>query len=140
MTELHAPRAAVRPAARWRTHADFLLGESRAAADRRACTPTGSGAGRATPICATTCDYLRDQLAAAGHDVIVVDQTSPEQRLVGLRTACVIVPGLIPIDFGWQRQRAPAHAPHSATAFRRAGWRGTDLDPADINRVPHPFP
>jgi ribosomal protein S12 methylthiotransferase accessory factor len=83
--------------------------------------------------------YLRDVLAEAGHDVIVVDQTSPEQRLAGLHTACVIVPGLIPIDFGWWRQRG-LNMPRTLTAFRRAGWRSTDLDPADLNRVPHPFP
>lgn len=83
--------------------------------------------------------YCRDILVDAGHDVIVVDQTSPEQELVGLRSARVIVPGAIPIDFGWTKQRA-LRMPRMRTAYRRAGWRTTDLDDAELNRVPHPFP
>lgn len=42
----------------------------------------------------------------AGHDVGVVNQTTPEQQGMGLRTVCVLTPGLLPIDFGWTRQRA----------------------------------
>jgi ribosomal protein S12 methylthiotransferase accessory factor len=120
------------------THADFLLGESRAQpmstvyADWQRTRPRN-------PDLLADVDFLRDELAAAGHDVIVVDQTSPEQRLAGLHTACVIVPGLIPIDFGFWRQRG-LNMPRTLSAFRRAGWRSTDLDPADLNRVPHPFP
>ncbi len=87
-------------------------------------------------------DDVRDLvnlLTSAGHDVIAVDQTSPEQLDVGLRTACVIVPGLIPIDFGWQRQRV-LYMPRLRQAFQRAGWRDTELDTSEINFVPHPFP
>ncbi|MEU9234368.1 TOMM precursor leader peptide-binding protein [Streptomyces subrutilus] len=80
-----------------------------------------------------------DELVRAGHDVIVVDQTTPEQRRIGLRTVCAVVPGLLPIDFGWSRQRAPS-MPRLRTAPRRAGLRETDLTAADIRRVPHPFP
>jgi ribosomal protein S12 methylthiotransferase accessory factor len=83
--------------------------------------------------------YCRNVLAEAGFDVIVVDQTSPEQALVGLHTARVIVPGLIPIDFGWDMQRVLG-MPRLRTAFRHAGWRDTDLDDAELNYVPHPFP
>jgi ribosomal protein S12 methylthiotransferase accessory factor len=82
--------------------------------------------------------YCRDLLVAAGLDVIVVDQTAPEQELLGLRTVCVIVPGLLPIDFGWSRQRA-LHMPRTRTAFRRAGWRTTDLQDSELHQVPHPF-
>ncbi len=83
--------------------------------------------------------YCRDQLVAAGFDVIVVDQSAPEQRELGLHTVATIVPGLIPIDFGWGNQRALT-MPRLRTAFRRAGWRDTDLDPAELVRIPHPFP
>ncbi len=83
--------------------------------------------------------YCRDELVRAGYDVIVVDQTSPEQEALGLRTVCVIVPGLLPIDFGWARQRA-LHMPRTRTAFRRAGWRADDLTEAELHKVPHPFP
>ncbi|HEY7483062.1 MAG TPA: TOMM precursor leader peptide-binding protein [Streptosporangiaceae bacterium] len=83
--------------------------------------------------------FCRDRLIAAGFDVIVVDQTCPEQELVGLHNVCVIVPGLIPIDFGWHRQRA-LHMPRMRTAFRRAGRRTTDLADSELHLVPHPFP
>ncbi|MFJ6758575.1 TOMM precursor leader peptide-binding protein [Streptomyces sp. NPDC091273] len=80
-----------------------------------------------------------DELVRAGHDVIVVDQTTPEQRRIGLHTVCAVVPGLLPIDFGWSRQRAP-YLPRLRSAPRRAGLREADLTEADIRRVPHPFP
>jgi ribosomal protein S12 methylthiotransferase accessory factor len=81
----------------------------------------------------------REELTAAGYDVIVVDQTTPEQQRLGLRTVCTLVPGLLPIDFGWNRQRA-LHMPRLRTAFRRAGLRGTDLRDDELRLVPHPFP
>ncbi|MEU9320903.1 TOMM precursor leader peptide-binding protein [Streptomyces sp. NPDC048295] len=79
------------------------------------------------------------ELVRAGHDVIVVDQTTPEQERVGLRTVSTLVPGLLPIDFGWNRQRAPL-MPRLRTALRRGGHRATDLTDAEIRMVPHPFP
>ncbi|HEU5333874.1 MAG TPA: YcaO-like family protein, partial [Actinocrinis sp.] len=81
----------------------------------------------------------RDELVAAGFDVIVVDQTSPEQERMGLRTVCTLAPGLLPIDFGWSRQRA-LQMPRLRTAFRRAGLRDRDLEDCDLRVVPHPFP
>ncbi|GHA91007.1 hypothetical protein GCM10010305_38470 [Streptomyces termitum] len=78
-------------------------------------------------------------LAGAGHDVVVVDQTTPEQERMGLRTVSTLVPGLLPIDFGWNRQRAPL-LPRLRTALRRGGHRAADLTDAEIHRVPHPFP
>ncbi|MYU23165.1 TOMM precursor leader peptide-binding protein [Streptomyces sp. SID8352] len=82
---------------------------------------------------------VRDELVRAGHDVIVVDQTSPEQERMGLRTVSTLVPGLLPIDFGWNRQRA-LHMPRLRTAQRRGGLRDRDLAEAEIRRAPHPFP
>lgn len=83
--------------------------------------------------------FVQDALTAAGFDVIIVNQTSPEQRAEGLHTVCVLVPGLLPIDFGWARQRV-LHLPRTRTAFRRAGWLSRELSPDELNRVPHPFP
>ncbi|RLU81544.1 bacteriocin biosynthesis protein SagD [Streptomyces griseocarneus] len=78
-------------------------------------------------------------VAGEGFDVVVVDQTLPEQRALGLHTVSVLVPGLLPIDFGWRRQRAP-HMPRMRTALRAAGRRERDLRPEDLNPAPHPFP
>ncbi|MER5629113.1 TOMM precursor leader peptide-binding protein [Streptomyces nitrosporeus] len=68
-------------------------------------------------------------VTAAGFDVVVVDQTLPEQRALGLHTVKVLVPGLLPIDFGWSRQRA-RHMPRMRTT----------LGPSGLNPAPHPFP
>ncbi|MFG2639792.1 TOMM precursor leader peptide-binding protein [Streptomyces sp. NPDC048370] len=82
---------------------------------------------------------LRDDLVRAGHDVIAVDQTTPEQRRMGLHTVAAIVPGLLPLDFGWTRQRALL-MPRLRTALRTSGRRATDLREDEIKAVPHPFP
>jgi ribosomal protein S12 methylthiotransferase accessory factor len=74
-----------------------------------------------------------------GHDVLVADQTSPEQRAVGLTTVSTIVPGLIPIDFGWTMQRALSMR-RLRVAPVNAGWRDTELTAEDLNMHPHPFP
>lgn len=71
--------------------------------------------------------------------MIVVDQTLPEQRRLGLVTVNVIVPGLVPIDFGWDRQRA-LHLARVRIAPHVAGLRDRPLADADLHRVPHPFP
>ncbi|MEV7416680.1 TOMM precursor leader peptide-binding protein [Streptomyces sp. NPDC089919] len=80
-----------------------------------------------------------DALAGAGHDVIAVDQTPPEQARMGLSTVATVVPGLLPIDFGWNRQRA-LRMPRLRTALRRGGHRERDLTEAELRRAPHPFP
>lgn len=73
--------------------------------------------------------HCRDQIVAAGHDVIVVDTTSPEQRAYGVRSVATIAPGLLPIDFGWDKQRA-LELPRLRSSF----------PDAMAHRVPHPFP
>ncbi|MEE1795373.1 TOMM precursor leader peptide-binding protein [Streptomyces sp. BE308] len=82
---------------------------------------------------------LRDRLTAAGYDVIAVDQTTPEQHRMGLHTVSTTVPGLLPLDFGWTRQRA-LRMPRLRTALRAAGRRPDDLPEGEIKAVPHPFP
>ncbi|MEU8262713.1 TOMM precursor leader peptide-binding protein [Micromonospora sp. NPDC048999] len=84
-------------------------------------------------------EYCLKAVTAQGFDVIAVDQTTPEQRDLGLATASVVVPGLLPIDFGWMRQRAP-RSRRLRTAFRSAGLLDRDLHDDEIHSVPHPFP
>ncbi|MFG2364737.1 TOMM precursor leader peptide-binding protein [Streptomyces mirabilis] len=94
------------------------------------------------PSTADLHDDLRScqaELQDAGFDVVVVDQTTAEQRALGLHTVSTIVPGLLPIDFGWSRQRA-LRMPRMLSAFQRAGMRSDALNEAELNRVPHPFP
>lgn len=83
--------------------------------------------------------YCMEMLFQLGLDIIVVDQTSREQIASGLKTVRVIVPGLLPMDFGWERDRV-LDLPRLRTVPRTAGYRQTDflLDAQKI--VPHPFP
>jgi ribosomal protein S12 methylthiotransferase accessory factor len=78
--------------------------------------------------------HCRNQLVAAGFDVVVVDQSTPEHQLLDLRTVRVVVPGLLPIDFGWRKQRA-LHMPRLRDAFRRV----PGLTDAEVHLVPHPY-
>ncbi|MFF9373721.1 TOMM precursor leader peptide-binding protein [Streptomyces griseoluteus] len=82
---------------------------------------------------------VRDLLGEAGCEVIAVDQTTPEQRRMGLRTVATLAPGLLPIDFGWLRQRALT-LPRLRTAPYRAGMVPAPLREEELRRVPHPFP
>ncbi|KOV59018.1 bacteriocin biosynthesis protein SagD [Streptomyces sp. AS58] len=122
-------------------HADFLL---RATPTRGPLAvadlawPDASGA-MVSPDLRDDLERCVAAVTAAGFDVVVVDQTLPEQRLLGLHTFSVLVPGLLPIDFGWSRQRALG-MPRLRTALREAGLRERDLETADLNPAPHPFP
>jgi ribosomal protein S12 methylthiotransferase accessory factor len=123
-------------------HAHFLIGEPGAPRPPKRSMTKLYGDGSLPPVS----DDLRADLTRcvgavtdAGFDVIVVDQTMPEQRDLGLTTVGVIVPGLLPIDFGWTRQRALG-MPRLRTALREAGLRDRDLVPGDFNPAPHPFP
>lgn len=83
--------------------------------------------------------YCMKTLFQLGLDIIVVDQTSREQSASGLKTVCVLVPGLLPMDFGWERDRV-LDLPRLRTVPRTAGYRQTDFVPQAQNVVPHPFP
>ncbi|MCX4670904.1 TOMM precursor leader peptide-binding protein [Streptomyces sp. NBC_01381] len=90
---------------------------------------------------------VRSQLAhcarlvtdAVDGELAVVDQTPPEQLGIGVRTVAVVSQGLIPIDFGWDQQRA-LHSERLRTAAHRAGLRSAPLSDEEIHRHPHPFP
>lgn len=84
-------------------------------------------------------DLCVQGVTAAGFDAVVVDQTMPEQRDLDLATCDVVVPGLLPIDFGWGRQRARTMS-RLRTAPRAAGLRPDDVPFAQLNPAPHPFP
>lgn len=127
-------------------YADFLLGEREGDRGGGPIAAKGLAPGDLARGAITPGADMRDDVEAcvaavaeAGFDVIVVDQTMPEQRALGFHTAGVIVPGLLPIDFGWSRQRAP-HMPRLRAALRDAGLRERELGPDDVNPAPHPFP
>jgi len=87
-------------------------------------------------------DLLRmlDILHAAGFpETIAIEQTTREQKRLGLSTMRAIVPGLLPIDFGHGKCRA-ATLPRLRDLPFQLGLRNAPLQGADINRVPHPYP
>ncbi|KUJ37202.1 hypothetical protein ACZ90_69745 [Streptomyces albus subsp. albus] len=87
--------------------------------------------------------FLIDRIREAGSDVIAVDQTCPEQHGTGIRTLSVLAPGLIPIDFGWERQRALDHPRLHAYLDGRLAEihpRSAGFGPTGLNPKPHPFP
>lgn len=126
-----------------RAHADHLLG------------PHGEGPGPTVPADQVYREWYRDrprnddltddlrycrsELARSGVDCVVVDQTSPEQLRSGVRTFCVLTPGLLPIDFGWDRQRALL-MPRIGRVAHDLGWSRSRVDEVLAAAVPHPFP
>ncbi|MBB5937934.1 TOMM precursor leader peptide-binding protein [Streptomyces zagrosensis] len=127
-------------------HAQFLVGPRPRPGQRVPPRPRGhSMAAQYGDLAGPSGDLQQDlercvaAVTAAGFDVLVVDQTLPEQRALGLTTVSVLVPGLLPIDFGWRRQRALG-MPRLRTALREAGLRDSDLTPQQFNPAPHPFP
>ncbi|UED87398.1 TOMM precursor leader peptide-binding protein [Streptomyces profundus] len=123
-------------------HAEFLTGAPGAPRPPRHALAEHFAGERALPASGDLRDDVLACVAAvekAGFEVIVVDQTMPGQRALGLWTVSVIVPGLLPIDFGFSRQRALT-LPRMRTGLREAGLRERDLTPADLNPAPHPFP
>ncbi|MBY8872561.1 TOMM precursor leader peptide-binding protein [Micromonospora sp. PLK6-60] len=84
-------------------------------------------------------EYLAGLIAGLGGDVLAVDQTCPEQEIAGVHTMALVAPALIPIDFGWQRQRV-LHSQRLARHLAR-GRQGPDrLGATARNPHPHPFP
>jgi ribosomal protein S12 methylthiotransferase accessory factor len=84
--------------------------------------------------------YCLGLLKQAGlGQVVVVDQTSPEGLGFGIHTVRVIVPGLMPLDFGFERCRG-ASLPRMYSVPVDLGHRTAPGTAADLNYVPHPFP
>ncbi|MCS7461478.1 TOMM precursor leader peptide-binding protein [Paenibacillus doosanensis] len=72
-------------------------------------------------------------------DVIVVDQSTPELRRNGLHCVKVLMPGMLPMTFGYHFTRL--------TGLERAlrvpaelGYTKRPLRPEELNAHPHPFP
>ncbi|MEO7194482.1 MAG: TOMM precursor leader peptide-binding protein, partial [Pseudonocardiaceae bacterium] len=74
-----------------------------------------------------------------GLDVIAVDQTGPEHEAERFACAKVIVPGALPMVFGYRHQRI-----HGFDRLYRIGhqlgYHPRPLTHAELNPHPHPFP
>lgn len=74
-----------------------------------------------------------------GMDLIVVDQTTPEHRECGLSCAKAIIPGMLPMTFGYDFRRVDG-LPRLYEVPYRLGYVDRPLRASDINPHPHPFP
>ncbi|GAA3346686.1 hypothetical protein GCM10020358_58620 [Amorphoplanes nipponensis] len=72
---------------------------------------------------------------ATGLDVVVVDQTTPEQRAGGFTCVKVVVPGTLPMTFGQANRRV--HGLPRLVSVPAALGRAV---PRELNPHPHPFP
>jgi ribosomal protein S12 methylthiotransferase accessory factor len=90
-------------------------------------------------------DLREDLLEVVGRyrkadlDVIIVDQTGPEQRAADLAVVKAIVPGTLSITFGHRNRRVHG-LPRLHTVPMLLGHRSTPLPAAEVNPHPHPFP
>ncbi|WP_283133921.1 TOMM precursor leader peptide-binding protein [Rhizohabitans arisaemae] len=74
-----------------------------------------------------------------GQDVVVVDQTTPEQALGGFACVKVLIPGLLPMTFGHRARRIDG-IPRLLETPHLLGYTEAPLRPEDVNTDPHPFP
>ncbi|WDL98348.1 TOMM precursor leader peptide-binding protein [Alicyclobacillus sp. ALC3] len=72
-------------------------------------------------------------------NVMVVDQTSPELSRNGLSCVKVIVPGMLPMTFGYQFTRLE-HLDRVLNVPMQLGYRDRPLTKKELNPHPHPFP
>lgn len=72
-------------------------------------------------------------------NVIAVDQTSPELSRNGLSCVKVIVPGMLPMTFGYQFTRLE-HLDRVLNVPMQLGYKDRPLTKKELNPHPHPFP
>jgi ribosomal protein S12 methylthiotransferase accessory factor len=84
-------------------------------------------------------EYLIGQVSRRGHDVIVVDQTSPELRAENFWCVRVLAPGLIPLTFG-HRFRRTLHLERLYRIPWELGYADHILTETELNPDPHAFP
>ncbi|MEK8130028.1 TOMM precursor leader peptide-binding protein [Paenibacillus filicis] len=72
-------------------------------------------------------------------DVIVVDQTTPELRRNGLHCVKVLIPGMLPMSFGYHFTRLEG-LERALRVPAELGYTERSLRPEELNAHPHPFP
>jgi ribosomal protein S12 methylthiotransferase accessory factor len=82
---------------------------------------------------------LIDSYLRRGIDLIVVDQTTPEQALQHFSCVKVIMPGMLPMTFGHRYRRQSGFQRLYQLPYQ-LGYRTRPLTDAELNPHPHPFP
>lgn len=91
------------------------------------------------PDLTTDLTSLLSAVMACGMDVIAVDQSSPETLRNGLYCFKVIVPGMLPMTFGYHLTRLEG-LDRVLRVPARLGYAEKPLSPGQLNPHPHPFP
>ena len=115
---------------------DFLLDS------RRPLRTFSERFGRGSARHADLTDDLRDLLEAFRQlklDVIVVDQTTPETLRNGLHCVKALVPGMLPMTFGYHLTRLTGLS-RVLTVPALLGYSPRPLSERELNAHPHPFP
>lgn len=87
-------------------------------------------------------DDLKDALQAFRQlklDVIVVEQTTPELQRNGLHCVKVLIPGMLPMTFGYHMTRLTG-LERVLTVPAKLGYVKEPLSFEQLNPYPHPFP
>jgi ribosomal protein S12 methylthiotransferase accessory factor len=115
---------------------DFLAGPS---AQRRPLAEVGRDGSwpRTTDLRDDLLEMIR-RFREENLEVIVVDQTGPEHRALGLHCVRVLIPGTLPLTYGHSRRRL-RNLPRLLTLPHRLGYAEAPLTMADVNQLPHPF-
>lgn len=88
----------------------------------------------------TDLQLVVDAIAGAGFSPLVVDVSSSLSRRYGFSCVKAVVPGLLPIDFGWSDQRA-LHMSRLREQSEHWMRRNGDADATlHLHERPHPFP
>lgn len=84
-------------------------------------------------------EQLAGRILDCGYDIVIVDQTAPELQAAELHCVRVLVPGLVPMAFGYDFRRL-----HGIERLYRLpmemGYTDHVLTGAELNPFPHPFP
>lgn len=77
-------------------------------------------------------------LARCGLEALAVEITSPQAAAAGLHVVKVVVPGMLPIDFGSSGKHLGGRRLYEAPA--RMGYAQFATTPGRLNTLPHPLP
>ncbi|MDR0268061.1 TOMM precursor leader peptide-binding protein [Paenibacillus sp.] len=109
--------------------------------DRKTSEPLANHPIRPAEIHDNMVDEMNDlvmKLLKQGLDVIVIDQTSPEIALKGLHCVKVLVPGMLPMTFGYDLTRLTG-LDRVLRVPMELGFRTERLTQKELNPYPHPF-
>ncbi|XID94716.1 TOMM precursor leader peptide-binding protein [Paenibacillaceae bacterium WGS1546] len=81
---------------------------------------------------------LLRRILVSGLDVIAIDQTAPEASRLGLHCAKALIPGLVPMSYGYRLERLSGLR-RVVDVPRRLGYSPEPLLPERLNVDPHPF-